>query len=141
MRLVVQAALLALWLAAAASGQEVRKAADWEKMYQDASAQLRAAQDRKSELSAENTRLSAKIAQLQQNLQAAQAEADSLAKQLQALDTQSAILRAFHAGWYAFLRIDPVVSFKWQRFWGNTLPSWADNQPLVVDLNWPLPPQ
>ena len=141
MRVVVQAALLALWLAATASGQEVRKAADWEKMYQDASAQLRAAQDRKSELSAENTRLAAKVAQLQQNLQAAQGEADSLSKQVQALDSESAVLRAFHTGWYAFLRIDPIVSFKWQRFWGDSLPSWPDNQPVVVDLNWPLPQQ
>jgi hypothetical protein len=137
MRWAVQAAVVAVWLAAGAFGQEVRKPADWEKMYQDASAQLQAAQNRKAELAADNTRLAAKAAQLQRDLQTAQAQADSLGQEVAAFQGETWMLHAFYQGWEAFIAANPPVLASWQRFWGGP-PAWSDNMPVIVDPNWPL---
>ena len=62
MRAAMWSAALVLGLAAAAIAQDVRQPEDWKKMYEDASAQLRAAQDRKSELASDNAKLTAQVA-------------------------------------------------------------------------------
>jgi septal ring factor EnvC (AmiA/AmiB activator) len=75
------------------------------------SEQLKAAQDRKNELAAENEKLVAKVAELQKQLD--NANADFAEKTYQ--------WRSAHAAWELFLRRYPALAGKWQAFLQSSL--------------------
>src|ERR1700677_1418471 len=72
------AAALVLGLATVTAAQETHQPDDWKKMYDDASTQLRAAQDRKAELAKQNGQLAAQVADLQKQLENARIDLDVL---------------------------------------------------------------
>ena len=75
------------------------------------SEQLKAAQDRKNELAAENEKLIAKVAELQKQVD--NANATFAEKTFQ--------WRATNAAWETFLRRYPVLMGKWQAFLQSSL--------------------
>ena len=77
--------------------------------YQDALAQLKAAQDRKNELATENERLTARVAELEKLLEDARRELATTAQ-------QSFMLRSHYAAWQAFLKRYPVWLERWNIF-------------------------
>jgi hypothetical protein len=118
-------------VAVAANAQDSRKQEDWKKMYQDASAQLRAAQNRKADLAAEN-------AELEKKLAAAQGEIDSLQSETDSSDERSFMLRAFYSAWEAFIRQNPAIGERWRVFWNHSLPGLPDDKPVLYDPQWSL---
>jgi septal ring factor EnvC (AmiA/AmiB activator) len=106
------AAVLALSSTAMSANEP--KPDQWQKMYHDASIQLRAAQDRRAELSAQNTRLVVHAAELQKRLELAEEELTGLRREMDALVAQD----------IPFPAADP--------------PAWVDTQwPLSsVDSSW-----
>jgi hypothetical protein len=128
MRPLVWAAVLAGGLASVvltttALAQTVRQPSDWQKMYNDVSTQLRAAQDRKSELAADNTKLTAHVAQLQ-------IQADALADRILFLQT-------FYDGWESFMARNSSILDQWAAFWDEGRPGPRRSFPLLFDPQWP----
>jgi len=105
---------LVLILSPAAIAADEAKPDQWERLYHDATAQLRAAQDRRAELAAQNTRLLQNVAELHTRLELAEDELTGLRRELDSLAIQST----------AFPLLDP--------------PAWVDTQwPLSsVDAQW-----
>jgi hypothetical protein len=127
MRPASWAMVLACGLATTVAAQAVRQPSDWEKMYKDVSAQLRAAQDRKSELAADNAKLTSRVAQLQGQL-------DQQSRRFE----QSVFLEAFYTGWESFTIQNPRVLDQWEAFWGQGLPLPPSDSALLFDPHWPL---
>jgi hypothetical protein len=138
MRAAMWSAALVLGLAAAAIAQDVRQPEDWKKMYEDASAQLRAAQDRKSELAADNAKLTAQVADLQRRLQTADLDAELLRRQADGLARQLMLLNSFYSGWGPFSDAawDPGAS--WQAQAGRSISGLRDEATPQNDPRWPL---
>jgi hypothetical protein len=130
--------MLALVMALASTAfaqRDEQKAEDWKKMYQDASAQLRAAQNRKAELASENARLTAKIALLEKR----NAELDQFRQQADNYSRQSSFLHAFYEDWESFIRRSPWISDQWTTYFGERAPVLSDGpQPVLWDPAWPL---
>jgi hypothetical protein len=124
MRPLVWAAIMACTLASTAMAQTARPPSDWEKMYNDVSAQLRAAQDRKSELAADNARLTTRVAQLQ--------------RQTDALTDRTLFLQAFYTGWASFMARNSFIWDQWGSFWSQSYPGLPDNSQLLFDPQWPI---
>jgi septal ring factor EnvC (AmiA/AmiB activator) len=106
-------------------------------MYDDTLAQLKSAQERKTQLAAENEQLKAKLADLQKQLNAAQTQADDLEKQNAALAERNFFLRSHYTAWQEFLRYYPRLQIRWQIFLGNDAGGYHDAQPVFVDPEWP----
>ena len=138
MRSALWAALLAIALAPWANAQEVRQPSDWKKMYDDASVQLRAAQDRKSEMANTIAQLTARVAALQTQLQAAQEQLDALNQRFEADIARTYFLSAVYNGWESFTLQNPDVRNRWQAFWAFAPGGLKDDFPLVRDPQWPL---
>lgn len=81
--------------------------------YDDAVAQLKAAQDRKSELSAENDRLTARVKELEAAVSAKEVEARVVAS---ASADRMFFLRSHYAAWERFVAVRPEVAETWRTF-------------------------
>src|SRR5258708_34992366 len=73
-------------------------------MYQDTLAQLKSAQERKTQLAAENEQLKAKVAELEKQLAATQAKSAELEKQAAGFAEKTFFLRSHYAAWQELLR-------------------------------------
>jgi hypothetical protein len=122
----------------AAYSQDLHKSSDWQKMYQDASNQLRAAQNRKSELAAENARLTARLAETEKKLQASQAEDAQLRFEALTFTDQTLMLRSFYADWQVFVSLTPALGGRWDAFLGQNILGLPDDPVLLCDPQWPL---
>src|SRR5580700_7934812 len=87
-----------------AVGQETHKPEEWQKLYEDASQQLRAAQDRKAQLSLENAKLADQVKDLQAKLQAANAQVKTLKLQTDSFDERTFYLTTYFLYWDSFLQ-------------------------------------
>jgi chromosome segregation ATPase len=119
----------ALSAASSAMAQDQLNPEELNRKYQDALAQLRAAQDRRNELTVENEKLTARIAELEKQVTEAQRQAAALAE-------QSFLLRSHYAAWQAFLRRYPQLAARWKLFIESNplaqpsdLPEWLDPHP------------
>ena len=130
--------VLVLGFATGAMAQDSGKTQDWQKMYEDASAQLRAAQDRKSELAAENTKLTARVADLEKGLQTAQDQVVQLRNQVDTFAEETYLLHSFYVGWEAFARSNPPVSEQLQAFLDQSLMGPQADLFTLCDRSWPL---
>ena len=145
MRVGMWALALSLGLATAAAAEDEPKPEEWKRMYQDASAQLRAAQDRKAEMAAENAKLAAqnvklaaRAAELEKQAQAAAAQADVLRRDVDGFAQRTFCLRAFYSAWESFGRWDPAAVAAWRAFVGHTIPVFPDETPAFRDPLWPV---
>ena len=100
------------------------------RMYDDAVAQLKTAQDRRNELARENEKLRARIAQLEKDLEQARTAANTIAdKTFQA--------RSEHAAFQEFLAANPSIRIQWQIFIEKSLLA-APGSTDPLGLDWPL---
>lgn len=118
-------------MSASALAQEPPKLDELQKMYDDALAQLKAAQDRKNELGVENEQLRAQLAE-------ANARADALAVQANDFADRTFHLRSMNAAWHEFLQQYPSLRARWQVFLETELLSAPRELPEYIDPNWPL---
>jgi septal ring factor EnvC (AmiA/AmiB activator) len=108
------------------------------KMYDDALAQLKAAQDRKAELAKENEALAAKVEELKKQLASAQDQIQTLKREVSDNDQKTFFLRSYHAAWESFIRQHPDLLAKWKMYLGDSVFSAPQEAPEVIPLNWPL---
>lgn len=116
-----------LSLPSAARGQDDPK--QLQAKYDDAVTQLKAAQDRKNELSVENDSLKTRLAEIEAKL-----------KQLDDETAERTFhLRASNAAWNAFLEGRPDLRAEWDRFimLGPVVPEFQ-LATTVIDPAWPL---
>ena len=142
MRPALYATIFFLIFPALAFTQDVHTPQEWEKLYADASNQLRAAQDRKAALSAENATLAAQIKQLQKKLDDANSQIKSLKLQTDSFTERTYYLATYHLYWQAFLEKNPATRLRWELFLRATTPlqspqwSWLTH----LEFSWsPIP--
>ena len=136
MRRSIFIALTFIVLAVPSFGQDP-KPEQLKKMYQDALTQLNAAQDRKNELAMQNEQLTAKVAELTKQLDAARAEGAELKSRDAEISDRTFFLRSHFAAWRSFTEQFPEIKTRWDAYIGaTTLPisEWAG----ILDPQWPL---
>jgi len=127
--------------ATAAGAQEQPKPDQLKQMYDDALGQLKAAQERKNQLAAENEQLKAKVAELQKQLDAATQKAAALEKDADGYAEKTFYLRSHYAAWEEFLRRYPALRARWKIFLMNDQLTVPIDIPPFVDPEWPLSAQ
>ena len=96
-------------LAAAAPARAQEEGQNFEKLYNDALAQLKAAQDRKNELARENEQLREREQSLRETLlEAQQREAAELER--------TWLIRTHYVAWRQFILARPAVARQWREF-------------------------
>ncbi len=83
------------------------------KAYEAAQEQLKAAQERKNQLAAENETLKANIADLQKQLASAHARMEDMKRVDADHAEQSFILRSHYVAWKSFVKTYPEVLSRW----------------------------
>ena len=132
-------AVAAAMLAAAplALAEDPPKPEQLKQMYDDTLAQLKNAQERKTQLAAENEQLKAKLADLQKQLDASKARNSDLEKQAAGYAEKTFFLRSHYAAWQEFLQRNPRLQIRWKTFLGNDAITPRRDVPVVVDPEWP----
>jgi hypothetical protein len=108
------------------------------KLYEDALAQLKAAQDRKNELAKQNEQLTAKAADLQKQLDAAKSEMQELRRRDAENAEKNFNLRSHHAAWQAFVERYPELKARWTRFLERDILAAGNEMPQLMDADWPM---
>jgi hypothetical protein len=121
---------------ATAFAEDAIKPEQYKKMYEDALAQLKAAQDRKAELSKENEVLGGRLAELQKQLAATQDQVQGLKRQVADNDDRSFMLRAYQAAWNGFLRHHPDWLAQWKLYLGHSAVSIPGEYPDYLNMDW-----
>ena len=106
-------------------------------MYNDTLAQLKAAQERKTQLAGENEALKAKVAELEKQLAASQAKSAELDKQVASSNERNTFLRSHYVAWQEFLRRYPRLQIRWKSFIESDEVTPNSDQPVLVDPEWP----
>jgi hypothetical protein len=114
---------------------------DLRKMYDDALVQLKAAQDRRSELAAENEKLTverdglaARVAELEQQLGAAREELAQVAE-------KNYMLRAHYAAWRQFVQARPQLKATWDAMLEASRPvgpAVSETSDAIHNRDWPI---
>jgi septal ring factor EnvC (AmiA/AmiB activator) len=134
---VVLFAGFALLPVSSALAQDEPKPDQLKKMYDDALAQLKQAQDRKNELAAENDKLNAKVADMQKQLDAEKARVDEVNRQAASYSDKTFFLRSHYAAWRRFIQRYPKLEAEW-RVYLDGGPTEATPSQDVIDSDWPL---
>jgi hypothetical protein len=130
-RVWIGLALAVLGLPGLARADEEVKPEQWQQMYKDTLVQLKAAQDRKAELAAT-------VADLQKQLQAANALNDQLRRQTIDFADKTYFLRSYYAAWLQFVATRPTVKVDWDLFLNNAMPLTPASEAPFIDPEWPL---
>jgi chromosome segregation ATPase len=121
-----------------ALAQDANNPEQMKKLYDDALAQLKAAQDRKNELATQNEQLTAKVAELQKQLDAARGEMLELKRQDAENAEKTFYLRSHHAAWQAFVGRYPELKARWKQFLDKDVLAAGNELPRLLDPEWPL---
>jgi predicted nuclease with TOPRIM domain len=132
---VVALLLLSTTLAFA---QDAPKPEQLKKMYDDALAQLKAAQDRKTELAQQNELLNARIAEMTKELDRLKAEMVDLKRRDAETAERTFFLRSQYAAWQRFLDGQPEMKARWDVYLDNALVNPRAGVPELIDPQWPM---
>lgn len=138
MRARTWAAAAVLLSATLVFAQDVPKPEQLKKMYEDALAQLKAAQDRKTELAQENEQLNAKLADLGKELDRLRNGMVDLERRDAETAERTFFLRSQYAAWQSFLAGQPETKARWEVFLDNALVNPRAGVPKIVDPEWPM---
>ena len=108
------------------------------KLYADALAQLKTAQDRKNELAAQNEQLTARVTDLQKQLDAARGEMLELKRRDAENAEKSFYLRSHHAVWQLFVERYPELKARWRHFLEKDVLAAGNELPELIDPMWPM---
>jgi septal ring factor EnvC (AmiA/AmiB activator) len=132
-------AALALILSATfAFAQDAPKPEQLKKMYDDALSQLKAAQDRKTELAQQNEQLNAKLGELTKELDRLRGEMIDLKRRDAETAERTFFLRSQYAAWQSFLAGQPGMKARWEIYLDNALVTPRADVHSIVDPQWPL---
>ena len=133
---------VALTVGVAGSGfvlaQDANNPEQVKKLYADALAQLKAAQDRKNELATQNEQLTAKVAELQKQLDQSRSEMLELKRRDAENAEKSFYLRSHHAAWQTFIERYPELKARWTQFLEKDVLASGSELPQMLDPLWPL---
>lgn len=116
--------------------QEEIKPEQLKKMYEDAVANLKAAQDRKNQLAEENEKLKADALRLEAQAREAHSRIDALEGDAARFAARTYDMRLHLAAWDLFLRRHPGLRMKWELFLDSPI---HGQQPPGTDLFAPPP--
>lgn len=131
-----RAVVVVLILAGVCHGQEGPNPDQLKKMYDDALAQLKAAQDRKNELAAENEKLHGQIAELQKQQTVMGAQLESLQRDASTQASKTFFLRSYYAAWQRFIERYPELKVRWEAFLEADVLSAPWSVPMPEDAKW-----
>jgi predicted nuclease with TOPRIM domain len=134
-------AVTVLALAAGATlalAQDANNPEQLKKLYGDALTQLKAAQDRKNELATQNEQLTAKVGELQKQLDQARGEMLELKRRDAENAEKSFYLRSHHAAWQTFVERYPELKARWTQFLERDVLASGNDLPELLDPMWPL---
>jgi TolA-binding protein len=123
--------LFLLAIAGVAWGEDEPKPEVLKKMYADTLEQLKAAQDRKSQLAA-------RVEELEKQLAAANAQIEQFKLESSQYAEKSFFLRAYYAAWTQFIAGDPLLKIRWDFYLENQSPVAPSLQFQLLDPEWPL---
>jgi septal ring factor EnvC (AmiA/AmiB activator) len=130
--------LVVLTAATAAPADNV-KPDDVDRMFHDTLLQLKEAQNRKAELATENEKLSARVAELEKQVQTESAELNDVKRQVASLADRTLFLRSHYAAWEQFITANPVLKDQWEMFMRTV--AWMSapqSQGIFMDPQWPI---
>ena len=137
MRALVWAVAALTLSAGLAFAQEAANPEQLKKLYDDALAQLKAAQDRKNELAQQNEQLAAKAADLQKQVDQLRGEMLELKRRDAENAEKSFYFRAHHAAWQGFVENYPELKVRWKRFLESDLLTGQAELPALADPRFP----
>lgn len=138
---LVTAAAIGSALPSAARGQDNPTPEQMKKMYGEAVAQLKAAQERKNQLAAENEKLGQQLEATRKDLAAANGRLDELRRADAEQAEKTYFLRAHYTAWQQFVALSPDTDARWRAFLSNDYLATAGRDPTgVFDRAWPIPP-
>jgi predicted nuclease with TOPRIM domain len=138
MRALAWAVMAVALTAGFAFAQDANNPEQVKKLYQDALAQLKAAQDRKNELATQNEQLAAKVAELQKQLDAARSEMLELKRQDAESAEKTFYLRSHHAAWQTFVDRYPELKARWKQFMEKDVLAAGNELPELSESQWKL---
>jgi predicted nuclease with TOPRIM domain len=122
-----------------AFGQEPPKYDVLKKMYDDAVASLKGAQESKNQLATKNEELVKQVGELQKQLDAVTRERDELQRQAATYAEQTYNLRSYYAAWQDFMKRYPALQAKWKVFLDlELLKAGSEDAPALVEPGWPF---
>lgn len=122
------------------SAQDGQSVGELKRMYDDAVAQLRSAQDRKNALASENEKLQKELAELRARVAPLEARNAQLERDAADYAENTYRLRATSAAWKEYLRLHPDVRAGWNAHLdgGGGVVSGAGDDKLNIQKDWPL---
>jgi hypothetical protein len=111
---------------------------DYQKLYNQTLAQLKDAQNRKSELATANAALTVQVADLQKQQQAAASQMAELKIQIAGYAERTFFLRNHYNAWTQFIAANPLVQMQWDLFLARQSPIGPNVQLPMLDPDWPL---
>ena len=94
-------------------------------------AELKAAQDRRAELSA-------RVAELEKQNQTQAAQLEELKRQAAGAADQMLFLSAHYAAWTQFIASNPAIKARWELFEQAVASANSPQWSIFIDPNWPL---
>ena len=105
-----------MFAAVPAGGQYDLKPDELTRRYAEATGQLKAAQDRNTELTADRQKLTDRVAELQKQLDGAKATNETLARAADGFAERTFFLRSHYAAWTDFVSRDPKLKQRWDAY-------------------------
>jgi len=131
------AAIAAGWVTQPARAQDNPSPEQMKKMYDDALQQLKAAQERKNQLAAENEKLKQQIDAMNKDLAAVRTELDSLRVVDAAHAERTFFLRSHYMAWQSFAKMYPETGERWQLFLESAYLLSPKERVSLLDREWP----
>jgi cell division protein FtsB len=129
--------LVALIVASAAPAVVAAEGDQYKKMYEDALNQLKAAQERKNQLAAENERLSQQIEAMKKEMASNSARLEEL-KRIDADHAEKTFfLRMHYMAWQQFIGRNAELQAKWKSFIETTALGGPGDVPELINRKWP----
>jgi hypothetical protein len=125
-------------LTGVALGDDDVKPQDLKKLYNDALNQLKAAQDRKSELATQNQRMAMRAAELEKEIRFQTAQIEDLKRQAAGWAEKTYFLRTHYAAWAQFLSVNDSIKSQWDRYIQQLSPLTPVIEAPFFDMQWPL---
>jgi hypothetical protein len=94
-------------------------------------AELKAAQDRKAELSS-------RVAELEKQNQQQAALLEEMKRQAAGVADRTLFLSAHYAAWTQFIAANPAIRMRWELFEQTVASAGAPESAIFLDPNWPL---
>lgn len=107
------------------------------KMYDDALQQLKASQERKNQLAAENEKLKQQIEALNKELGAVKGEVQVLRQTDAGHAERSFYLRSHYMAWQAFTKAHPDTALRWRLFVDGSYLAVPGGMAGLIDRDWP----